>query len=139
MPKSCLLPALQRISLLPHKHRLRDLEQLRSHNHQPLLSAPRVEPTERPTPSPFEGELFFPEDLHEEVEPVEYFQDRCEYLRLRWDPDRSPPATIVAPIMFHTVRKSGRPILDDTSITEEYFDAVLGHARELGFETITTH
>lgn len=97
-----------------------------------------VEPAERPTPSPFEGELFFPEDLNAGVEPVQYVQDRCEYLRLRWDPDRSPPGTIVAPIMFHTVRKSGRPLIDDTSITEEYFDAVLGHARELGFETITT-
>jgi peptidoglycan/xylan/chitin deacetylase (PgdA/CDA1 family) len=40
--------------------------------------------------------------------------------------------------MFHSVRKSGRPIIDDTSITEEYFEGVLAHAHALGFETITT-
>jgi peptidoglycan/xylan/chitin deacetylase (PgdA/CDA1 family) len=40
--------------------------------------------------------------------------------------------------MFHSVRKSGRPITDSTSISEEYFHAVLAHATELGFETITT-
>lgn len=96
-------------------------------------------PTERPTASPFEGVRFIPEGLHEGVEPVEYLEDSCEYLRLRWDPKRSAPGTIVAPIMFHTVRKSGRPLIDETSITEEYFDAVLGHAKALGFETITVN
>jgi peptidoglycan/xylan/chitin deacetylase (PgdA/CDA1 family) len=40
--------------------------------------------------------------------------------------------------MFHSVRKSGRPIEDSTSITEEYFHAVMAHARELGYETITS-
>ena len=57
---------------------------------------------------------------------------------MRWDPDKSPPGTIVAPIMFHSVRKSGRPITDATSISEEYFHAILTHARDLGYETITS-
>lgn len=93
---------------------------------------------ETSTPVPFPGEIFFPDDLWEDVVPVEYILDRCEYLRERWDPEKSQPGTIVAPIMFHSVRKSGRPITDSTSISEEYFHSVLAHATELGFETITT-
>ena len=108
------------------------------------ISTPTVEPvqtmeaTQTVSPVPFPGEIFNSEILWQDVEPVEYFEDRCEYLRLRWDPNNSPPGTIVAPIMFHSVRKSGRPISDSTSISEEYFQAVLAHAKELGFETITT-
>lgn len=90
------------------------------------------------TPLPFPGEIFTSDILWEDVTPVEYVDDRCEHLRNRWDPEKSQPGTIVAPIMFHSVRKSGRPISDATSISEEYFHAVLSHASELGFETITT-
>lgn len=103
----------------------------------PTLIPTQAEPTFHPTPGLFEGSQFVPDGLFDEVEPVEYILDRCEYLRLRWDPEHSLPGTIVAPIMFHSVRQSGRPITDNTSITEEYFDAVLGHAKDLGFETIT--
>jgi peptidoglycan/xylan/chitin deacetylase (PgdA/CDA1 family) len=90
------------------------------------------------TPVPFQGEIFDSDILWDDVIPVEYIEDQCEYLQLRWDQDNSPPGTIVAPIMFHSVRKSGREITDSTSISEEYFHAVLTHANELGFETITT-
>lgn len=90
------------------------------------------------TPVPFQGEIFDSDLLWDDVIPVEYIEDRCDYLRLRWDPDHSPPGTIVAPIMFHSVKKSGRTITDSTSISEEYFHAVLTHASDLGFETITT-
>ena len=96
-----------------------------------------MEATQTISPVPFPGEIFNSEILWQDVEPVEYLEDRCEYLRLRWDPNNSPPGTIVAPIMFHSVRKSGRPISDSTSISEEYFKSVLAHAKELGFETIT--
>jgi peptidoglycan/xylan/chitin deacetylase (PgdA/CDA1 family) len=97
------------------------------------------EPTEVfGTPSPFTWELFNPGDLWEDVEPVIYLQDACEYLQMRWDPEKSPPGTIVAPIMFHSVRKSGRPIEDSTSISEEYFHAVMAQAQDLGYETITS-
>jgi peptidoglycan/xylan/chitin deacetylase (PgdA/CDA1 family) len=105
------------------------------HTDEPEL-APTL--TEVTTPIPFPGEIFFPLDLWEDVTPVEYIIDRCEYLRDRWDPEKSQPGTIVAPIMFHSVRKSGRVITDSTSISEEYFHAVLAHAKALGFETITT-
>lgn len=97
-----------------------------------------MEATQTVSPVPFPGEMFNSEILWDDVEPVEYLEDRCEYLRMRWDPNNSPPGTIVAPIMFHSVRKSGRPISDSTSISEEYFHNVLAHAKELGFETITT-
>jgi peptidoglycan/xylan/chitin deacetylase (PgdA/CDA1 family) len=82
--------------------------------------------------------LFNPGDLFEGVEPEIYIDEACEYLSMRWDPERSSPGTIVAPIMFHSVRKSGRPIEDATSISEEYFHAVLTRAHELGYQTITS-
>jgi len=100
---------------------------------------PKIEPTQNyGTPSPFVWELFDPGDLWEDVEPKSYLQDACAYLQMRWDPEKSHPGTIVAPIMFHSVRKSGRQITDSTSISEEYFHAVLTHALDLGYETITS-
>jgi hypothetical protein len=90
------------------------------------------------TPLPWDIGIYTSEILWDDIEPVEYQKDRCEYVRTRWDPEKSTPGTIVAPIMFHSVRQSGRPITDDTSITEEYFDGVLNHAQALGFRTITT-
>jgi peptidoglycan/xylan/chitin deacetylase (PgdA/CDA1 family) len=106
-------------------------------------TSPSTPPTPQPTSAkatiePFDMELFNPGDLWEGVEPETYFSDSCRYLELRWDPEKSSPGTIVAPIMFHSVRKSGRPITDTTSISEEYFYNVLGHAKELGFQTITS-
>jgi len=90
------------------------------------------------TPEPFDVEIYTPGDLFEGVQPDTYITETCRYLELRWDPERSPPGTIVAPIMFHSVRQSGRPITDATSISEEYFHNILAHAKELGFETITS-
>ena len=104
-----------------------------------IIATTLPEPTESfGTPSPFRWDLFDPGDLWEDVEPVTYIDDACVYLEMRWDPERSPPGTIVAPIMFHSVKKSGRPIEDATSISEEYFHAVMAQAQDLGYETITT-
>jgi peptidoglycan/xylan/chitin deacetylase (PgdA/CDA1 family) len=97
---------------------------------------PSPEASATPIPNPFK--TFNPGTLWEGVEPETYLEDTCQYLALRWDPERSAPGTIVAPIMFHSVRQSGRPITDATSISEEYFHSVLTHAAELGFETITS-
>ena len=95
-------------------------------------------PSTTPAPIPFEGELFDTEILWEDVQPVQYIDDQCKYLQLKWNPEKSPPGTIVVPIMFHSVAKSGRVITDKTSISEEYFHSVLTHANDLGFRTITT-
>lgn len=95
-------------------------------------------PSTTPAPIPFEGDLFDTEILWEDVQPVQYIDDQCKYLQLKWNPEKSPPGTIVVPIMFHSVAKSGRVITDTTSISEEYFDSVLTHANDLGFQTITT-
>jgi peptidoglycan/xylan/chitin deacetylase (PgdA/CDA1 family) len=95
-------------------------------------------PSTTPAPIPFEGELFDTEILWDDVQPVRYIDDQCKYLQLKWDPENSPPGTIVVPIMFHSVAKSGRVITDTTSISEEYFHSVLTHASALGFRTITT-
>jgi peptidoglycan/xylan/chitin deacetylase (PgdA/CDA1 family) len=67
-----------------------------------------------------------------------YLKDPCQVISLRWDPQNSEPGTIVVPVMFHSIAKNDRPISDDTTITEEYFQRFIDHAHRLGFETITT-
>jgi len=86
----------------------------------------------------FNVEVFNPGTLWEGVEPETYFSDACHYLAQKWDPEKSPPGTIVAPIMFHSIKETGRVITDTTSITEENFLLIMAHAEELGFETITS-
>ncbi|NIM92317.1 MAG: polysaccharide deacetylase family protein [Anaerolineales bacterium] len=112
-----------------------------------LTITPTVTPSPDPTatlsPTPIismtpDFVVFDPGTLWQDVEPGIYNQDTCEYIRNRWDPEKSSPGTIVAPFMFHSIRGSGRPMPDEASITEEYFDAFVQHALELGFETITT-
>ncbi len=70
---------------------------------------------------------------------VPYISDTCQYLRDRWDPGGSQPGTVVVPVMFHSILKSGRdvPPGDHTSVTEAAFDAFMQHAHSLGFQTIT--
>ncbi|MEN6410001.1 MAG: polysaccharide deacetylase family protein [Anaerolineaceae bacterium] len=87
-----------------------------------------------PAPPP----IFQAKGLRSGVEPQTYLTDVCEALRLRWDPERSEPGTIVVPIMFHSIAEPGRVIKDDTTITEQYFADIMAHAEALGFETITT-
>lgn len=74
------------------------------------------------------------------MEPISYLNSSCDYLRLRWSPQGSAPGTIVVPIMFHGIRQAGKKLLagDDTSITEEEFQAFVVYAKQIGFQTITT-
>ena len=72
-----------------------------------------------------------------EVYPQQY-QDTCVYLANRWGKDKSEPGTIVVPIMYHSVRQSGRPLQDSMQVTQEYFEYTMQYAEQLGFETITT-
>jgi peptidoglycan/xylan/chitin deacetylase (PgdA/CDA1 family) len=73
------------------------------------------------------------------VEPVNYLNNACDYLRLRWSPEGSTPGTIVVPIMFHGIRAAGKDLLegDETSITEEQFQSIVWYASQLGYQTIT--
>jgi peptidoglycan/xylan/chitin deacetylase (PgdA/CDA1 family) len=72
------------------------------------------------------------------VEPQTYISDACESMRKRWDPQGSPPGTVVLPIMVHSIRDPARMLADNVTVSTDYFQATVDQARALGFETITT-
>lgn len=72
------------------------------------------------------------------VEPQSYIPDTCEAMRKRWDPEGSPPGTVVLPIMYHSIRDPERMLADNVTVSTDYFRATVDLARSLGFETITT-
>ncbi|HSB90273.1 MAG TPA: polysaccharide deacetylase family protein [Anaerolineales bacterium] len=72
------------------------------------------------------------------IEASAYIDDACRALRLRWDPKGSPPGTVVAPIMFHSVREPDNMVNDSVTISTDYLEAIAARARALGFETITS-
>jgi peptidoglycan/xylan/chitin deacetylase (PgdA/CDA1 family) len=96
-------------------------------------------PTLPARPPPESPAFFNSPTLRREVAPQEYISDQCEALRMRWDPEGSPPHTIVVPIMFHSITKSGRTPTSNQDITEKQFAQFVDYARYQGFETITTH
>ncbi len=106
---------------------------------QPATATPS--PTPEPTLTPVPLPTFDPGPLlRNDVTPVSYITDTCQYLRERWDPENSPPGTIVVPIMYHSIVKSGReiPAGDNTSVTASYFQQTMEHARALGYQTVTS-
>lgn len=84
-------------------------------------------------PANFTSEL-----LREGISPVSYISDTCRFLELRWDPERSSPGTVVAAIMYHSIRPYGEEVSEPSWINRDYFDATIRLAKELGFETITS-
>lgn len=103
-------------------------------------------PTETPQPSftptqtspPPELPGFTSKSLRQGVAPQQYITNTCEFLDQRWSEDASLPGTVVIPIMFHGIRKSGGLIEDDVAISEEDFAGFVSYAEYLGYETITT-
>jgi peptidoglycan/xylan/chitin deacetylase (PgdA/CDA1 family) len=99
---------------------------------------PTATPTSTPPPLPFEvftHQLIRPGNI-----PQSYISNPCEYLSLRWSPERSTPGTVVIPVMFHGVREAGKSVVegDITTITEEQFNMFVDYAKRFGYETITT-
>lgn len=67
-----------------------------------------------------------------------YMANDCQYLERRWSEDGSRPGTVVVPIMFHSIVRSGRPVNDPKDVSEEQFQGFVQTAVYLGFKTITT-
>jgi peptidoglycan/xylan/chitin deacetylase (PgdA/CDA1 family) len=97
-----------------------------------------IPPTPTITPTPWAVDTFSPSILYPGVEPVEYVTDTCAYLENRWGEGKAVPGTIVVPIMFHSILAPGKQTTKAEDITSEYFAFLMGYAKELGFETITT-
>lgn len=100
-----------------------------------ITSSPTISPS--PTSTAFNLDFFDYDFRPNEVHPQQY-QDTCEYLANRWDDDKSEPGTIVVPVMYHSIRKNGRPLQDDMQVSQEYFEYTMEYAKKMGFETITT-
>jgi len=117
--------------------------------HTPLI--PAINPTILPTKSPNPTNTFTPtatsipipllsfetKKILRNVVPQTYFNEECEYLSLRWGETKSQPGTIVVPVMYHSIRQEGKPVTDNLTVSHEYFQATMDHAKKLGFETIT--
>jgi peptidoglycan/xylan/chitin deacetylase (PgdA/CDA1 family) len=91
------------------------------------------------TPTPWELSSFNYPGLYPGISPVQYLEDPCTYLENRWGEDKSQPGTIVVPIMFHSIAKPGREIVDTTTISMAYFEYFMNFAKEMGFSTITVN
>jgi peptidoglycan/xylan/chitin deacetylase (PgdA/CDA1 family) len=97
---------------------------------------PTATPSATPTPTPLE--IFRAPSLLKEVTPVTYLTDACQALYDRWDSEKAEPGTMVVPVMFHSVVKDGRALVDNMSVHEADLKAFMEAAKQLGYETITT-
>lgn len=72
------------------------------------------------------------------VMPHFYIQDACQYLKLKWDPEKSEPGTFAMVIMFHSIVKVEGEITDANQITLKKFKKMMAELKNQGFEAINT-
>lgn len=99
---------------------------------------PTITKTATPTSTPFDLLTFQTKKILRNVLPQTYIVDQCQYLAQRWSESKSEPGTIVVPVMYHSIRQAGKPVNDTLTVSHEYFEATMQHAKQLGFETITS-
>jgi len=99
---------------------------------------PTITLTPTATSTPFDIDFFESKILLRNVKPKTYISDQCNYLSNRWEISKSEPGTIVVPVMYHSVRQPGKPVTDPLTVSHEYFEETMQHAKNLGFETITS-
>ncbi len=101
----------------------------------PLPVTPRPSPTPKlyipDLPEPFDSELLRGNDT-----PHTYIEDTCQYLRMRWDGDNSPPGTVVMAIMFHSITEDTVQHADQ--VTVERFRELMQELKRNNFQAITT-
>jgi len=95
-------------------------------------------PPSPPIPTSLPPAEFSTNTLRAGISPANYIDDSCQYLAKRWDPEKSLPGTVVAPIMFHGIVPAGETPGDPAHINLDTFNAIVGLAKDLGFETITS-
>ena len=92
--------------------------------------SPAVVETPPPLPPPYVSEWINPLDY-----PHTYVSDICQYLRNRWDPNKSAPGTIVMPVMFHSITDGDAT--QPYQISHETLAQLVRDLREQGFEAIS--
>ena len=81
-------------------------------------------------PYPYQSPYLNPLDY-----PHAYINDACHYLRLKWDPDKSAPGTVVMVVMFHSISKDAN--LPVSGIMADEFNNAMRTLKEQGFEAIS--
>ncbi len=107
-------------------------------NSPTFTKIPTYTTTPTVTSTPILLDEFATKKILRNVLPQTYITNQCDYLSLRWGLSKSQPGTIVVPVMYHSVRQEGKPVTDNLTVSHEYFQATMDHAKKLGFETITT-
>ncbi|MCQ3935813.1 MAG: hypothetical protein DPW18_02080 [Chloroflexi bacterium] len=92
----------------------------------PTATIPRTPPA---LPGIFQTPLLKPEDL-----PRAYVADSCQYLKNKWDPNKSAPGTVVMVIMYHGINK-GEASGNDVTVAEH--KKIMDSLYEAGFQAIT--
>ncbi|NOH04428.1 MAG: polysaccharide deacetylase family protein [Chloroflexi bacterium] len=92
----------------------------------PTATVPRTPPA---LPGIFQTPLLKPEDL-----PRTYVTDSCQYLKNKWDPNKSAPGTVVMVIMYHGINK-GEASGNDVTVGEH--KKIMDSLYEAGFQAIT--
>ena len=93
----------------------------------PTATAVRTPPA---LPSLYQSPYLNPMDY-----PHAYIENACEYLKLKWDPSKSEPGTIVMVVMFHSIMKEGNPPVN--GIRYDEFINAMDTLKEQNFEAIT--
>lgn len=96
----------------------------------PAPPTPDLNRTPPALPPVFNTSMINPKDY-----PHAYIQDTCEYLKLKWNPNNSPPGTVVMPIMFHGLTDA--EVASGLQITHDYLVQLLRDLKSQGFETVT--
>jgi hypothetical protein len=91
----------------------------------PTTSIPRTPPA---LPSMYQTSILKPHDI-----PRTYVADTCQYLKNKWDPNKSAPGTVVMVIMHHGINK-GDASGNDVTVTEH--KKIMNDLYDMGFQAI---
>jgi len=91
----------------------------------PTATALRTPPA---LPGIYQTSLLKPEDM-----PRAYATDTCQYLRNKWDPNKSAPGTVVMVVMYHGINK-GDASGNDVTVGEH--KKLINDLFEAGFQAI---
>ena len=105
----------------------------------PPTSTPTITPTATITPTPPELPGIFTTNVLNILSPLDtphtYIQNTCEYLKDRWDPNKSAPGTVVMPIMIHSI--TAGDATSDNQISATTFQFLIRDLTMQNFQAIS--
>lgn len=92
------------------------------------VSTPTIPRTPPALPPMFQTSLLKPHHI-----PRNYVTNACQYLKNKWDPNKSVPGTVVMTIMFHGINRGAA---SGNAITATEHQKLMDDLHEMGFEAI---